>query len=266
MHYAVQSGKRVDYEEVLKYPLPPVPSRRWQQEILQKSDLTDIILTSRGPDDIPASNSSSAYILDLVAFFHSVREIPDTYEQLIWKLLKTIPTNYHRVDIVADSYRENSIKSSERNSRGNIVKVMIKSEKSKVPRDFKEFLRNGENKTTFIKMMFQLIIENKDRVLLLLKTNTIYLSSENFREVLTHSAEDDVDELKSNQEEADTRVILHALHVLISDNGLLVKLRSPSADTDILVVAVTLFSEFKERVYVDSGVGNQRSTYMAWGN
>ena len=48
------------------------------------------------------------------------------------------------------------------------------------------------------------------------------------------------------------------LHALRSDNGLLVKLRSPSADTDILVVAVTLLSEFEERLYVDSGVGNQR--------
>ena len=66
-----------------------------------------------------------------------------------------IPTNYHRVDIVADSYRENSIKSSERNSRRNTVKVMIKSEKFKVPQDFKEFLRNGENKTTFIKVVVQ---------------------------------------------------------------------------------------------------------------
>ena len=54
-------------------------------------------------------------------------------------------------------------------------KVMIKSKKNKVPREFKEFLRNGENKTTLIKMMFMLIIANKDRVLLLLKNvNKIY--------------------------------------------------------------------------------------------
>ena len=122
-----------------------------------------------------------------LALFHSIREVPDTYEQLIWKLLKMIPTEYHRIDIVADSYLKNSIKSSERKNRGNSTKVMIKSKKSKVPREFQEFLRNGENKTTLIKMMFMLIIENKDRVLLLLKTNTIYLSSESFFKMLTKS-------------------------------------------------------------------------------
>ena len=36
------------------------------------------------------------------------------------------------------------------------------------------------------------------------------------------------------------------------------KLRSPSGDTDLLVLAVALLSEFKARVYFDSGVGDQR--------
>ena len=45
---------------------------------------------------------------------------------LIWKLIRMIPSNYQWVDIVADSFRDNSIKTSERSSRLNTAKLMIK--------------------------------------------------------------------------------------------------------------------------------------------
>ena len=106
----MQSGRNLDYEEVLKYPLSPVPfsmsDENGTKRSCQKSEFIKIVLSSYSHDSRPISNSSSAYILDLVALFHSVTEVPDTYEQLIWKLLKMIPTEYHRVDIVADSYLE----------------------------------------------------------------------------------------------------------------------------------------------------------------
>ena len=60
--------------------------------------------------------------------------------------------------------------------------------------------------------------------------------------MITKSIEIEVDELNSDQEEADTRVILHALHAITSDNNLSVKLRSPSGDTEIFVLAAALLS------------------------
>ena len=75
-----------------------------------------------------------------------------------------IPVGYARVNIVADSYRLVSIKDVTRLERGksyNSEKVIIKSEKSKVPPDFNRFLSDGSNKTRMIELVFHVIEKNK---------------------------------------------------------------------------------------------------------
>ena len=49
--------------------------------------------------------------------------------------------------------------------------------------------------------------------------------------------------LLSTQEEADTKVILHA-HKILQGTASTVTIRSPSGDTDIVVLAVALLQEF----------------------
>ena len=48
-----------------------------------------------------------------MALIQTMTKIPATYEELTIHLLKMIPSGYRRVDIVADSYIENSIKKAE---------------------------------------------------------------------------------------------------------------------------------------------------------
>ena len=55
-----------------------------------------------------------------------------------------LPLGYNRIDIVCDTYHECSLKSEGRNERGCSSKMIIRSYKSKVPRDFKGFLKKGE--------------------------------------------------------------------------------------------------------------------------
>ncbi len=77
-------------------------------------------------------------------------EIPETYEEFTWKLLKSLPTKYTRIDLVADTYLENSIKGAERFKRESSQEIIIRSPKSKIPRDFNGFLKNGKNKTRIL--------------------------------------------------------------------------------------------------------------------
>ena len=88
-------------------------------------------------------------------------QIPDTYEELTWKFLKLLPQGYERIDIVADTYHEVSLKSAERSQRGKASKVNIRSAKSKIPRNFSDFLKNGENKESLIILMRDTIIWNE---------------------------------------------------------------------------------------------------------
>ena len=92
----------------------------------------------------------SAVVVDMMACLRTMTQIPDTYEELTWKFLKLLPQGYERVDIVADTYHEVSLKSAERSQRGKASKVIIRSAKSKISRNFSDFLKNGENKKRLI--------------------------------------------------------------------------------------------------------------------
>ena len=70
---------------------------------------------------------NTAYIVDLMATIRTMKEIPETFEGLAWQLIKLLPSCYKRVDIVADTYQENSIKSMERKDRGDASKILVKS-------------------------------------------------------------------------------------------------------------------------------------------
>ena len=94
--------------------------------------------------------------------------------------------------------------------------------------------------------MFEVIESNKVKILNLLRTNELFLSMENTCRLLTHSSSEDVSELQSNQEEADTRVVLHAMHALSHGGNIQpVVIRSPSGDTDIVALTIAHLMDFK---------------------
>jgi hypothetical protein len=66
-----------------------------------------------------------------------------------------------------------------------------------------------------------------------------------------------VDDLKSNQEEADTRIILHCLHIARdSSDDCVITVRSP--DTDVFILLLHFTSGLQQKVLFDTGVGNNR--------
>ena len=62
--------------------------------------------------------------------------------------------------------------------------------------------------------------------------------------------------LTSNQEEADTKVVSHRQQILKSNETSVITLRSPSGDTDIVALTVTLLYEFQNIVLIDDGSGD----------
>lgn len=72
---------------------------------------------------------------------------------------------------------------------------------------------------------------------------------------VTADSVEENNELKSNQEEPDTKVILHSLDIIRS--GQSVVLRSQSGDTDKMMLALALIEDFG-KVYLDYGNGKNR--------
>ena len=79
-------------------------------------------------------------------------------------------------------------------------------------------------------------------------------------EKITRTSDSLVEALCSNQEDADTKLLLHAKHVLDSDDRKLVLVRSPSGDVDIQVLFICTFLEESEQkqIYIDFGNGKSR--------
>ena len=115
---------------------------------------------------------------------------------------------------------------------------------------------NDENKTSLIKLIFDYVIAEKQSVTSMLKTEVIVLSGDDECYTVTSNLVTLNDDLRSNQEEADTKVILHAIQIIHS-SPFKVIIRSPSGDTDIMVLALALIAD-QDKVYMDYGSGKRR--------
>ena len=79
---------------------------------------------------------------------------------------------------------------------------------------------------------------------------------------MTESSTDVIHELSSNQEEADTKLPLHAKHAFNAHPGKAVFVRSPSGDVDINILFLALFPEDAVRIYIDYGTGKSRKVLI----
>lgn len=259
---SIKSGKPIDFEKSLQYPLSPLPLSLCNADgtirKTNKSELLKILLENNDNVEHPKIvKENTVYIVDFMAAIRSIHQVPKTFEELAFNIIKGIPQNYKRIDIVSDTYKENSIKSGERQKRGKSDKVLVKSAKSKIPPDFNNFLSNSDNKTRMIELLFSVIESHKAKFLNMLKTNQIILSRQTFCRSLTLSKSEDVECLITAQEEADTKIFLHCNEILKEDNTLDILIKSPSGDTDIVVLGISLFGD-TENVFIENGTGQNK--------
>ena len=90
-----------------------------------------------------------------MALMRVVTPISEAFKILHSSKYQLYLIKYLRVDLVADCYIKNSIKAEEKRNRDFETKIIIKSPKCKIPRDFSNFLLNGENKTRMSELHFQ---------------------------------------------------------------------------------------------------------------
>ena len=99
-------------------------------------------------------------------------------------------------------------------------------------------------------IIFDFIIENRSRCLHIVEASKMLLSRDGDCNEITELSVTRLNHLSSNQEEPDTKVILHTVDALQAEDNSKVHLRSPSGDTNILVLAITLIST-PNRVFYD---------------
>ena len=247
--YLAKSGRAIDFQTALQYPLSserlaftnPDGTRR----NTKKSQLMEIMLSY--VNDLPdysdvriQKEQIAAYLVDLMALIRALPGVCDTYEELAQKVFDALPVGYQRIDIVADSYRENSLKNLERTKRGCSKRVLIHSSKSKVPSNFADFLKIGENKTRLIELIKNELVKKRQSVLQKLRCHETFFLMGKLCLRITVNTTDIIEELR---EEADTELLLHAKHTFNSTENQAVLVRSPSGVLDINVLFIALFPE-----------------------
>eukprot|EP00112_Aurelia_sp_Birch-Aquarium-sp1_P005855 Seg1662.2 transcript_id=Seg1662.2/GoldUCD/mRNA.D3Y31 product="hypothetical protein" protein_id=Seg1662.2/GoldUCD/D3Y31 len=265
--HSAKTGRAINFQTALEYSLSSVPlafaNPDGSRRVTKKSQLMEIVLsysdqeTMHEPSSIP-KEETAAYLVDLMALIRSLPGVSDTYRDLTQRIVDALPTGYARVDIVANTYRKDSLKNSERIKRRSSTKVLINSAESKIPRNFSDFLKNGENKGRMIEIIKGEIVKQKLAFLEKLKCNEIMFSVDKVCIHMTENSTDVIDELSSNQEEADTKLLLHAKHAFNAHPGKAVFIRSPSGDVDINILFLALFPEDADRIYIDYGTGKSR--------
>ena len=101
-------------------------------------------------------------------------------------------------------------------------------------------------------------MKRRVEILRSLKCQAICISTYNMCDLLDDINCIELLELSSDQEEANTKVCLHAINVLNEDPNKNVIIRSHSGDVDINVLLTSLIIDSADRVFFDVNTGKNR--------
>ena len=239
--------RQMNMQGVLTYPLGPLP---WSLATADgaptktaKSALLHILEGKAQPvEDVPAS---AVWILDGVALLHSMTYVPRTFSSLasyVFQLVKSAASQDRtRTDLIMDQYPDVSINNPERERRGagGSIQITFNHGNQKCPTQWKKYLSDGSNKAN---LAYFLVQEWQKPVYFVRFADFVSLFVTQGMECHKLTATENgidcnrVDELCTQQEEGDTRILLHASHAASNGHDC-IPIQSP--DTDVAVLGCT---------------------------
>lgn len=151
-----------------------------------------------------------------------------------------------RIDIVWDTYKEDSLKTGTREKRGSGACRRV-ALSVKIPTNWKSFLRVDDNKTELFGLLAQ-EVGNIDAA-----GKEVYSTYGN--QVVTNGSRETLQDLQPcNHEEADTRIFLHVLDAAKQHRRIMIR----TIDTDVFVLAVSQMQRIPQKeVWLAFGTGKQ---------
>ena len=176
-----------------------------------------------------------------------------TFEQFTQRLfLKHIQVELRKVsrlDIVWDTYRPIYIKGHTRDERGHGVRLKV-CPNVRIPGNWSEFLRDSTNKVELFKYLSGEVMQRFH------SGGDIYITMSNGTTVGHVRPGEDMTTV-CNQEETDTRIILHIIHALnCGFSSILIK----TSDSDVIVILIHHLQHFDTistgcNITVNYGIG-----------
>ena len=242
----------------MSYELSPIPYALTHQDgslrKTTKSQLADILekLVEVSPQ-VQSSPNNTVYVIDGMAVIQMLKSAnAATFGELAVKYYNFFTSamssrKCKSVHVVFDQYMENSIKSGERSRKGtcSTLEVLIRGPHTPVPKQWNKYITNPKNKTTLCDFITNSMCSlGKGK----LPYNTKLVVGGGFKDgtrsvVITRDAHYDIEELRCDHEEADTRMLLHAKLSANPDTSMVIQ----SPDTDVLVLSVSHFSSIASK-------------------
>ena len=260
------TSRHLDMREVLKYSLRPFPlpiaTAFGGLAKTTKARLLHVIEEAVVNPYVEAIQGNNAVMIDGMALLQTLSTIPATFKELANMVLMQISTiavslQCTRADFVCDRYPVISIKNLDREKRANdgAQVIRIYDGQQRVPRQWKKFMSSGENKEAIQEFLFQSWLTSSPDML---KGVHVYVTHHDKCHRLVPSGEavacEEILELFSDHEEADTRLILHASHAAQMHTKVVI--RSP--DTDVFFIALNASLAIPSQLFFLTGIGNSK--------
>ena len=250
----------VTVEKLLSFPIGPIPTSLFHDDGTMrkcvKSDLAHELEREICPSfNLPTFDPSLTVVIrDGMAIIQSldVKRF-SSFGDLLNFFLKQLSTLFQSASTIVDVFDRyditDSIKSAERERRSQAAgghRVYHVNEGSSIP-DWKKFLANKRNKQALVCFIGEFISKSYCASNTLPVGQTLFLAgtfpNPEIVKKITNDQITDCTSLFSTQEEADTRLVLHALHA--DEHFKMCNVRGRTivkcSDTDVLVLAVHYF-------------------------
>ena len=245
----IAQSRQLQMRDVLAHPLGPLPwtlatpqgtLRKTSKAIFAQHLQKKILLTEEIPENCT--------IIDGMSLVHHLCGNPGTFGDVATLLLEMAlrsATNSKRIDIVFDTYQELSIKAMERKVRGSGEGHQLQNiTASHKVLQWRKYLTQVENKSSLISFLVEEWRKSEFRQTVGTKKLVVTCGRECFE--ITSGGSRLVPELCSSQEEADTRIFLHAAHAAREGYGAVV---IASEDSDVTILGLSLQDKIPSTIY-----------------
>ena len=248
----VRDGNMEEFFRHENQSYPPSLSKFGRLRSGTKADLLNCLPNTHPapPDDVTIN--VDAVLLDGAAIINMLPPGATTtfkeYSELVFlPYVQSQLNKANRVDIVWDEYIPNSLKAMTRQKRGKGTRRRVQPE-TKIPGNWKAFLRIDENKVELFAFLAQECIQ--------IHTDGKVVSTLGKLTILNSPMEDTSRLSPCTHEEADTRLLLHAADA--SSTGCK-RIMLRTVDTDVVVLATALFNQINvTELWVSFGTGKNR--------
>ncbi|MEL7340934.1 MAG: hypothetical protein AAGM67_10640, partial [Bacteroidota bacterium] len=249
----------VSMQELLSYSLGPIPwSLAKPDGTLVKTTKSKLLnVVEEGIETLEALPIGTVLVFDGMVILQQLKpESMSTFGDISAHILARILTgNANTVYFVTDQYLENSIKEMERHKRASqgIIRFQLNRREQKTPKQWKKYLSHSQNKIDLIKFLVR-DWSHPERFKNQIGNRSIYAIVEE-KCYLIKNVDDivestEVGALFSNQEEADTKVILCCKHAEESGHQ---NVCIVTVDTDIAIYSIYYAERIAINLFVQIG-------------